>query len=152
MQTHPNDDKEPSLYILMISVHGLIRANDMELGINADTGGQTKYVVELTKSLAQHPQVAKVDLLTRLIDDDAVDADYARAEEQFSENTRIIRLQAGPKKNIRKELLWKHLDQMVDKCLQFLRKQGQLPDFIHAYYAEFHIHNRTKTVLTKFLI
>jgi len=136
MQTHPNDDKEPSLYILMISVHGLIRANDMELGINADTGGQTKYVVELTKSLAQHPQVAKVDLLTRLIDDDAVDADYARAEEQLSENTRIIRLQAGPTKYIRKELLWKHLDQMVDKCLQFLRKQGQLPDFIHAHYAD----------------
>lgn len=136
MQTHPNDDKEQSLYILMISVHGLIRANDMELGINADTGGQTKYVVELTKALAQHPQVAKVDLLTRLIDDDAVDADYARAEEQLSENTRIIRLQAGPTKYIRKELLWKHLDQMVDKCLQFLRKQGQLPDFIHAHYAD----------------
>jgi len=136
MQTHPNDDKEKSLYILMISVHGLIRANDMELGINADTGGQTKYVVELTKALAKHPQVGKVDLLTRLIDDDAVDADYARAEEQLSENTRIIRLQAGPTKYIRKELLWKHLDQMVDKCLQFLRKQGQLPDFIHAHYAD----------------
>ncbi len=136
MQTTLNEDKEHSLYILMISVHGLIRANDMELGINADTGGQTKYVVELTKALAKHPQVAKVDLLTRLIDDDGVDADYARAEEQLSENTRIIRLQAGPTKYIRKELLWKHLDQMVDKCLQFLRKQGQLPDFIHAHYAD----------------
>jgi len=66
MQIPPNDNKEHSLYILMISVHGLIRANDMELGINADTGGQTKYVVELTKALAKHPQVAKVDLLTRL--------------------------------------------------------------------------------------
>ncbi len=136
MQKNQNDDKEHSLYILMISVHGLIRANDMELGINADTGGQTKYVVELTKALAQHPQVAKVDLLTRLIDDESVAADYARAEEQLSENTRIIRLQAGPTKYIRKELLWKHLDQMVDKCLQFLRKQGQLPDFIHAHYAD----------------
>jgi sucrose-phosphate synthase len=136
MQLHPNDNKDNSLYLLMISVHGLIRANDMELGVNADTGGQTKYVVELTKALAKHPQVGKVDLLTRLIDDDGVAADYARAEEQLSENTRIIRLQAGPTKYIRKELLWKHLDQMVDKCLQFLRKQGQLPDFIHAHYAD----------------
>src|SRR5690606_18920628 len=42
----------------------------------------------------------------------------------------------GPKRYIRKELLWKHLDQMVDKCLQFLRKQGHLPDFIHAHYAD----------------
>lgn len=35
------------IYILMISVHGLIRANDLELGRDADTGGQTTYVVEL---------------------------------------------------------------------------------------------------------
>jgi sucrose-phosphate synthase len=136
MQAFSNDDQGHPLYILMISVHGLIRANDMELGINADTGGQTKYVVEMTKALAKHPQVGKVDLLTRLIDDDSVAADYARAEEQLSENTRIIRLEAGPRKYIRKELLWKHLDQMVDKCLQFLRLQGQLPDFIHAHYAD----------------
>lgn len=137
MQTQLNDgNKDNSLYILMISVHGLIRANDMELGINADTGGQTKYVVELAKALAKHPQVGKVDLLTRLIDDFTVAADYARVEEQLGENTRIVRVQAGPKRYIRKELLWKHLDQMVDKCLQFLRKQGHLPDFIHAHYAD----------------
>jgi sucrose-phosphate synthase len=135
MQKYTND-KDNSLYILMISVHGLIRANDMELGSNADTGGQTKYVVELTKELAEHPQVGKVDLLTRLIDDASLSDDYAQPQEKLGKNTRIIRMPCGPKKYIRKELLWKHLDQMVDKCLQFLRKQGQLPDFIHAHYAD----------------
>ncbi|MGJ8619056.1 MAG: HAD-IIB family hydrolase [Methylophilaceae bacterium] len=137
MEAYTSDkDKDGSLYILMISVHGLIRANDLELGSNADTGGQTKYVVELTKTLGEHPQVGKVDLLTRLIDDPALSEDYAQSEQELSENTRIVRLRCGPKKYIRKELLWKHLDQMVDKCLQFLRKQGQLPDFIHAHYAD----------------
>jgi sucrose-phosphate synthase len=131
-----SSEKEHSLYILMISVHGLIRANELELGTNADTGGQTKYVVELSKALSEHSQVAKVDLLTRMIDDPSLSEDYAQSLEMINDNTRIIRLPCGPKKYLRKELLWKHLDQMVDKCLQFLRKQGQLPDFIHAHYAD----------------
>ena len=49
-----SSEKEHSLYILMISVHGLIRANELELGTNADTGGQTKYVVELSKALSEN--------------------------------------------------------------------------------------------------
>jgi len=28
-------------YLLLISIHGLIRGHDMELGRDADTGGQT---------------------------------------------------------------------------------------------------------------
>ena len=30
------------LYLLLISVHGLIRGHDLELGNDDDTGGQTK--------------------------------------------------------------------------------------------------------------
>ena len=53
------------LYVLMLSLHGLIRGNDLELGRDADTGGQILYVVELARSLARQRQVGKVDLLTR---------------------------------------------------------------------------------------
>ena len=42
-------------YVLLISVHGLIRGKELELGRDADTGGQTKYVLELAQSLSQHP-------------------------------------------------------------------------------------------------
>jgi sucrose-phosphate synthase len=129
-------NNESSLYILMISLHGLIRGKELELGRDNDTGGQIKYVVELTKALAEHAQVEKVDLLTRLIDDPNLSDDYAQPIERISSNARIIRLASGPKKYIRKESLWPHLDQMVDKCLHFLRQQGQLPDFIHAHYAD----------------
>ena len=40
-------------YILLISIHGLIRGHDLELGRDADTGGQTKYVVDLARALRQ---------------------------------------------------------------------------------------------------
>ena len=39
-------------YLVLISIHGLIRSHDLELGRDADTGGQTKYVVDLAKALA----------------------------------------------------------------------------------------------------
>jgi sucrose-phosphate synthase len=135
MQSQPKDKENP-LYILMLSIHGLVRSNDLELGRDADSGGQIKYVVELTRALAEHPQIGKIDLITRLIDDPKLSSDYAQAVEQISPRARIIRLASGPRKYIRKESLWPHLDQMVDKCLHFLRQQGQLPDFIHAHYAD----------------
>lgn len=127
---------ENPIYVLMISMHGLIRANDLELGVDADTGGQTTYVVELARALASHAGVDKVDLLTRLIEDDSLAIDYAKAEEPIGEGARIIRLSCGPKRYLRKELLWPHLDQVVDKALHFLRQQGRIPDLIHSHYAD----------------
>lgn len=125
-----------SIYILMISMHGLIRANNMELGKDADTGGQTTYVVELARHLAKHRDVEKVDLLTRLIEDPSVSEDYSKPVEPLGDDVRIARLPFGPKRYLRKELLWPHLNQAVDKCLHFLRQQGRLPDLIHTHYAD----------------
>ena len=132
--TSSQDSHAP--YILLISVHGLIRSHDLELGRDADTGGQTTYVIELARALAKHRDIGKVDLLTRLVDDPSVHTDYAFIEEPLGHDARIIRLPCGPAKYIRKEALWPHLDQMVDKCLHFLRQQGRLPDLIHSHYAD----------------
>ncbi len=124
------------LYVLMLSLHGLIRGSDLELGSDADTGGQILYVVELARSLARQRQVGKLDLLTRRIEDSAVSADYARPEENLGDHARIIRLRCGPRRYVRKESLWPYLDQLVDRVLLFLREQRRLPDVIHTHYAD----------------
>ena len=126
----------PRLNILMLSLHGLIRRHDLELGRDADTGGQTTYVVELARALGRNPGVERVELLTRLIDDPAVSPDYAQAKEELGMNARIVRLPFGPKPYLRKEVLWRHLDHLVDRCLHYLRSQGTLPDIIHSHYAD----------------
>ena len=113
---------EQKLRILMISLHGLIRGKDLELGRDSDTGGQITYVLELAKALGRHPDVAQIDLLTRQIEDDQLSADYAQPEEELAANVRIIRLPFGPKRYLRKELLWPHLDAVVDRCLHLLRR------------------------------
>ena len=124
------------LYILLISVHGLIRGHNLELGRDADTGGQTKYVVELAKSLARQVAVERVDLVTRLIVDEAVSIDYKVPVEQLSANSRIVRIKAGPQEYILKEQLWPHMDSFADNLCIWLSEQPRLPDFIHSHYAD----------------
>lgn len=127
---------DQKLYILMISIHGLIRGEDMELGRDADTGGQITYVVELARALGRNSGIAQVDLLTRQIEDTEISSNYALGAEMLGPNAHIIRLPFGPRKYLRKELLWPHLDHMVDRCLHYLRQQGRLPDLIHTHYAD----------------
>ncbi|MEB3359041.1 MAG: HAD-IIB family hydrolase [Synechococcales bacterium] len=125
------------LYIALISVHGLIRGKELELGRDADTGGQTKYVVELARALSRLPEIAAVDLFTRLVAAPEVDADYGKAIEPLGDGARIVRVVAGPSEEyIPKEALWDHLDSFVDNMLAFFRDTGRVPDIIHSHYAD----------------
>ncbi len=125
------------LYIAMISVHGLIRGENLELGRDADTGGQTKYVVELARAVASLPGVDRVDLFTRLIDAPDLDGDYAQPIEELGNGARIVRVTAGPVgEYLVKEALWDHLDSFVDNMQGFFRENGRLPDIVHSHYAD----------------
>ncbi len=127
--------KKP-LSILLISIHGLIRGHDLELGRDSDTGGQTKYVVELAKALVRRPDVAQVDLVTRRVVDPRVSQDYANPCEVLAENARIIRIDAGPEEYLPKECLWPHLDAFADNLFTWLQQQSRLPDILHSHYAD----------------
>jgi len=127
---------ESNLYLLLISVHGLIRGHDLELGRDADTGGQTLYVVELARALGECDEVERVDLVTRRVVDPAVSDDYAEREERLSDTVRIVRIDAGPDGYIPKEQLWDHLDSFTDNLLQWIRQQPRIPDIVHSHYAD----------------
>ena len=124
------------LYLQLFSLHGLIRGHAPEMGRDADTGGQVKYVLELARSLAQREDVDQVDLVTRLIKDKTVSADYSQEIEPLADKARIVRIQCGGRKYMRKELLWPHLEEFIDKTIKFLKKQQQTPDIFHGHYAD----------------
>ncbi len=125
-----------SLYIQMFSIHGLVRGHNLELGRDADTGGQIKYVVELGHALQQHKDVRRVDLFTRLISDKSVSEDYAVRIEPVDEKFRIVRIQCGGRKYIRKELLWPHLEEFIDKTIKYTKRENELPDVVHGHYPD----------------
>lgn len=123
-------------YIVLISVHGLIRGHDLELGRDADTGGQTKYVVDLAKALANNENVSQVDLITRKVIDKNISKDYSEEIEILSDKARIIRINAGPDEYIPKEHLWDHLDSFMDNLTNWFNGQSRMPDLVHSHYAD----------------
>ncbi|WIA09452.1 hypothetical protein OEZ85_008853 [Tetradesmus obliquus] len=145
-------DRMPKLYCVLISMHGLVRGEHMELGKDPDTGGQVKYVVELAKALSRHPAVHRVDLLTRLVRDPKVDPSYGVLEEPLTEaegqmgGAYIARIPCGPVNTyLRKEQLWPYIREFADNALTYvvttmarLAAAGEACELydIHGHYAD----------------
>ena len=124
------------MYILLVNIHGLVRSRDIEFGRDADTGGQTRYIVDLARELGTSEGIDRVDLVTRRIRDKTVSTDYSETVEPVVGVTNIIRLTAGGSKYIRKERLWNVLDEFTDRLVTYIRQQDRLPDVIHGHYAD----------------
>lgn len=158
MQIWSEDDKSSrNLYIVLISMHGLVRGDNMELGRDSDTGGQVKYVVELARALANTEGVYRVDLLTRQIASPEVDSSYGEPNEMLScpsDGTGscgayIIRIPCGARdKYIAKESLWPYIHEFVDGALNHIVNMARAigeqvnggkptwPYVIHGHYAD----------------
>jgi sucrose-phosphate synthase len=108
----------------------------LELGRDADTGGQVKYVLDLSRRLATHKDVDRVDLFTRQIFDAKVGPDYAVPVEQIGPAAQIVRRPCGPRRYLRKEVLWPYLDSFVDQLIGHMRDIGRMPDVVHGHYAD----------------
>ncbi|RLM57935.1 putative sucrose-phosphate synthase 5 [Panicum miliaceum] len=155
------DDR--NLYIVLISIHGLIRGENMELGRDSDTGGQVKYVVELARALAATAGVHRVDLLTRQISCPDVDWTYGEPVEMITRpsdaddagcdgGAYIVRLPCGPRdRYLPKESLWPHIPEFVDRALAHVTNVARAlgdqlsdggaaapvwPYVIHGHYAD----------------
>ncbi|KAJ1275226.1 hypothetical protein BS78_05G120400 [Paspalum vaginatum] len=147
------DDR--NLYIVLISIHGLVRGENMELGRDSDTGGQVKYVVELARALAATPGVRRVDLLTRQISCPDVDWTYGEPVEMITRDASssdgtayIVRLPCGPRDTyLPKEHLWPHIPEFVDRALAHVTDVARAlgdqlsadpvwPYVVHGHYAD----------------
>jgi len=103
--TGPSSSSAPmseGLYVLSLSIHGLVRATDIELGRDADTGGQVSYVIDQARALAHHTDVERVDVVTRLVQDRRVDESYSRPFEPICRGAQIVRIPFGPRRYLRK--------------------------------------------------
>ena len=127
---------ERGVFITMISVHGLIRGENPELGRDADTGGQIQYVLDLARALAERPEVDRVELMTRQVLSTNVEWQYGEPVERIADKAWIIRLPCGPHRYLRKESLWTYLPQFTDEALQHFRRIKRVPDVIHSHYAD----------------
>lgn len=122
--------------IHLYSLHGLFRAKDLEIGRDADNGGQIIYVMELGRALSEHPDVTHVHLFTRRIDDPALGPEYAQPVEAVADRFDIRRVWCGGKRYLPKEQLWQHLDEFVTNAITHIKTEQILPEWMHSHYAD----------------
>ncbi|NER22057.1 MAG: glycosyltransferase family 1 protein [Symploca sp. SIO1B1] len=124
------------MHIGFLNPQGNFNSADSYITEHPDFGGQLVYVKEVAIAMAQKGH--KVDIITRQV----IDPEWPEFAEQFDaypnvENVRIIRLPAGPKEFLRKELLWPYFGtEWVPNILKFYQDEGSLPDFITTHYAD----------------
>ena len=122
--------------IALINIHGLVKGSGLEIGRDADNGGQTRYVLELAEYLARHPNVHQVHLITRLIDDPQLDPSYSLPVEIINDKLDIRRISFAGKRYRMKEELWEHLDEFVANTVKYLKAHDIIPHWMHSHYAD----------------
>ncbi len=125
-----------SIRIILINIHGLVKGSGLEIGRDADNGGQTKYVFEFAEYLSKCSQVKHVHIFTRLIDDKACSKEYAVPLESLNPKLDIRRIPFGGKKYRLKEQLWDYLDDFVNEAIKHINKHDIFPDWIHSHYGD----------------
>ncbi len=115
--------ESPLPRIAMVSTHGYVAANP-PLGA-ADTGGQVVYVLELSKKLAQLGY--EVDIWTRQFEEQP-------AMEPVAPRVRIIRVPCGGNGFVRKEDLYRYLDEWCENALGVITTHGLNYEFINSHY------------------
>lgn len=124
------------MHIGFLNPQGNFDPANSHISEHPDFGGQLIYVKEVAIAMAQMGH--NVDILTRQI----IDPDWPEFAPAFDaypgvDNLRIIRLPAGPKEFLPKELLWTHLvTDWVPNILKFYKEQGGLPDAMTAHYGD----------------
>ena len=124
------------LRIILVNIHGLLKGSGLEIGRDADNGGQTKYVYELADYLSRSERVEHVHVFTRLIDDKKMHPDYAKEIEQINDKLDIRRIAFAGKKYKAKEQLWAHLDEFVSGAVAHIKQHNIFPDWLHSHYGD----------------
>ncbi|MDH3651311.1 MAG: HAD-IIB family hydrolase [Saprospiraceae bacterium] len=125
-----------NLRIIIINIHGLLKSTGLEIGRDADNGGQTRYVYELAEYLSRHEDVRHVHLFTRLIEDPGLDETYSLPVEIINDKLDIRRIPFAGKRYRMKEELWSHLDEFVANALQYIKTHDLIPDWMHSHYGD----------------
>lgn len=125
------------MFIMHIALQGCLRANHVEYGATADTGGHIRYLLELAKASSASPRIDRIELVTRAFSTGGTfDPCYCEAYETIDAKTRIVRLGTNDPRYLAKEDLWRDHDALIAALIDHIEALDHKPDLIHAHYAD----------------
>ncbi len=124
------------VFVLHIALQGCLRANDVEYGITADTGGHIRYLLDLVTASRRNPEIDRIEIVTRAFHHVAYAECYAEPVETIDGTTRIVRLATASAAYLVKEELWTEHDSLVEALVAHIAGLDRRPDVLHAHYAD----------------
>ncbi len=124
------------VFVLHIALQGCLRANDVEYGITADTGGHIRYLLDLVTASRRNSAIDRIEIVTRAFHHVAYAECYAEPVETIDGTTRIVRLATASAAYLVKEELWTEHDSLVEALVAHIAGLDRRPDVLHAHYAD----------------
>lgn len=124
------------MYIMAIALGGCLKGPPVEFGITEDTGGHITYVLGAATALARRPDVNRVEIVTRLIDDADLGPAYAAPFEALSSKLNIRRIDSGNRAYLTKDANAADRPAFRDALIAYIDGLAVKPDLIHAHFAD----------------
>ncbi len=124
------------MFVLHIALQGCLRAQDVEYGLTADTGGHIRYLLDLVTASRRNAAIDRIEIVTRAFHHVAYAECYAEPVETIDGTTRIVRLATASADYLVKEDLWTEHDSLVDALVAHIDTLDRRPDVLHAHYAD----------------
>ncbi|MEH3158555.1 MAG: HAD-IIB family hydrolase [Sphingomonas taxi] len=121
--------------IMSIVLGGCLKAPPVDFGITEDTGGHITYALGAGRALAALPGVTAVELVTRLFDDPALGADYARPRDDLGGGLAIVRIDTGDRRYLSKDANVADRPAFTAALIRHIECHGA-PDIVHAHFAD----------------
>ncbi len=121
---------------MSLALGGCLKAPPIALGLTADTGGHLTYVWGAAAALAEHDEVTSVEVVTRLIDDPQLGADYAQPCDTINAKLSITRVATDNSAYLSKEAAAADRPAFIRSLIDMLAGRDELPDIVHAHFAD----------------
>ncbi len=121
--------------VAFLNPQGNFDSRNSYWGLHPDFGGQLVYVKEISTALSSWG--IDIDIITRRI----IDPEWPEFSEPIDYyegvgKLRIVRIEFGGRRFLRKERLWPHLKDYALGIMDFYKKENRFPDFITTHYGD----------------
>lgn len=123
------------MFLLHVALQGCLRAENVEYGITADTGGHIRYLLDLVRASSQAGPVRRTVIATRGFTSD-LGAEYEPAPLRVEAGLEVLRLGTDAPGYLAKEEMWREVPAFAEALIRWIGTLDEKPDLLHAHYAD----------------
>ncbi|MBV8189829.1 MAG: HAD-IIB family hydrolase [Alphaproteobacteria bacterium] len=123
------------MFVLHVALQGALRGRNVEYGVTADTGGHIRYLMGLVDASEKDSAIERIAIATRAFQSD-LGEEYWQSRESVTRKIEIVRFPTTQPGYLAKEELWREVPSFADALVDWIEKQPNRPDMLHAHYAD----------------